>query len=267
MRAPAVGLVIALLGGCWPAPGQTTGTRRRVSSPIAFYNDADPSAAGMLNVSEYYSYHRVLAGHDTAFPSTYLSLGLHRRVDVSGGVGWVQSQFEESRIDGIGDTYFGAKVLLVEEKGRRPAFAINPQIEVLGRASVADNPLAPDRVNFVFPAVLQKSLDYYRIYSMTGYVTRGIVFSSLVGELNRWNRVTPVVILSHSRLTTERDLISQLGLNRSRSDVTGGVAVSPAPNWTLFANTGRSFGRRDLNSTRYQFTFGVSFNVRLWGKE
>ncbi len=79
--------------------------------------------------------------------------------------------------------------------------------------------------------------------------------------------MTPVVIVTGSRLTRELALISEFGLNRSRSDVVAGAAVAIRPGWSVFANTGRSFGRIDSNSSRYQVTFGLSFNLRLWGKK
>jgi hypothetical protein len=241
--------------------------KRRVSSPISFYDDADISMRGVLNVSEYFSYTKVPAGRDLSFPSTYLALGFNDRVGVSGSFSYARSQFEESRINALGDSSVSVKFLLLREGKRRPAVAVKPMLEVLGNASIADNPLAPGRVNYIFPLVFQKSFDYYRIYSMAGYLTRGIIFDSTVFELNRWNRVTPLVIVSGSRLTHELKLISDLGLNRSRVDATGGVAVALKPGVAVFVNTGRSVGRVDLNSTRYQVTFGLSFNLRLWGEK
>lgn len=241
--------------------------KRRVSSPIAFYDDADISMPGVLAVSEYFSYTKVPAGRDVSFPSTYFSLGFNKWLGVSGSTSYARSQFEESRINAVGDTYVGVKFLVLPESRRRPALALKPTLEVLGDASIADNPLAPGRVNYVFPLVVQKSFDYYRIYNMAGYLSRGIIFDSFVFELNRWNRVVPLVIVSGSRLTHELKLISDLGLNRSRSDAIGGIAVAVKPGWVVFANAGRSFGRIDLNSSRYQVTFGLSFNVRLWGEK
>ncbi len=239
--------------------------RRRVSAPISFYDDADIPMPGVLNVSEYFSYSKVAAGRDLSFPSTYVALGLNNRIGVSGSFSYARSQFEESRINALGDSALAVKFLLLREGSRRPAVSVRPMIEVLGDASIADNPLAPDRVNYVLPLVFQKSFEYFRVYSMAGYLTRGIVFDSTVFELNRWNRVMPLVIVSGSRLTNELRLISDLGLNRSRVDVTGGVAVALKPGVAVFVNTGRSLGRADLNSNRYQVTFGLSFNVRLWG--
>lgn len=260
-------VIAILLSGCLGLWAQAGGERRRVSSPIAFYDDADISTPGMANISEYFSYTKVPAGRDVSFPCTYFSLGINRRISVSGGLSYARSLFEGTSVNGLGDTYLGGKLLVVPEGKRRPALALAPMIEILGEPSIADNPLAPDRVNYVLPLVLQKSSDYYRVYYTAGYVTRGIIFNSLAFELNRWNRVTPVVIVSGSRLTRELALISEFGLNRSRSDVVAGASVAIRPGWSVFANTGRSFGRMDLNSSRYQITFGLSFNVRLWGEK
>jgi hypothetical protein len=97
-------------------------------------------------------------------------------------------------------------------------------------------------------------LDAHQIQNLLGHF-------GLSGEIFR---VTPIAVVSASRLTRELGLISEFGLNRSRSDVVAGAAISLRPGWSVFANTGRSFGRMDLNSSRYQVTFGLSFNVRLW---
>ena len=75
------------------------------------------------------------------------------------------------------------------------------------------------------------------------------------------------MILSGSRLTREQGLVSEFGLNRTRADVTGGLAVAIRPGMAAFANAGRSLGRVDLNSSSYQVTFGMSFTARLWGEK
>ena len=263
LRAPAVCLAVAF--SCWAQ--QPPVERHKVSSPIAFYDDADLTIPGTLGTSLYFSRGKVPAGGDTSFPSAYLSLGVHERVTVSASLSYVRSKFEETRVNGLGDVYLGAKFLLAPEGKRRPALALKPMIEVLGEPSIAGNLLAPDRVNYVLPVVFQKSFEYFRLYSMAGYATRGIIFDSFVFEWNGWSRAIPLLIVSGSRLTREQALISEFGLNRSRADVTGGVAVAIRPGMAAFVNAGRSIGRVDLNSSRYQVTFGMSFTARLWGKK
>lgn len=255
---------IMLLGCVLPAQ-QAPAVRRRVNAPTAFYDDAEIVTPGWMNAGMYYSYTKVPAGRDLSFPSVYVAVGLNKRVGISGSTSYARSQFEEVQINARGDSFLAAKFLVVPEGERRPAVAVEPMIEVLGDASIGNSPLSPERVNYVFPLILQKSFDSFRTYYTAGYLTRGIIFNSIVFEVNKWSRVTPIVIVAGSRLTSELAFISELGLNRSRSDAIAGAVVAIRPGLAVFANTGRSFGREDLNSSRYRATVGLSFNARLWG--
>ena len=260
-------VVISILAG-WvlAAAGFAQAPEHRISAPIAFFDDADVVAPGVLNVSTDFSYGRVEAGHDWAFPGGYATLGLNQRMHLSGGTGYVRSVFETTGVNGIGDTYVGLKVVLLTEGDHRPALAVKPTLEVLGTPSVHNNPLAPGRPNFLIPVMLQKTFETWRVYYTTGYLTRGITFHSLAWEWDGWSRVFPTVVVSHGRLVTEQEFISELGLNRSRSDILAGAGIFIAPGWGAYGNISHSFGRRDPNSIRYQISAGVSYNFRLWGK-
>jgi len=265
LRRSALAVLLAVMAPRAGAQSSTAG--HRISAPISFYDDADPTERGMLSTSTSFSYVRVNAGRDIDGPSAYLSLGIHRRFDVSVDLARVNSTFEQTHTNSIGDSYIATKVLLLPEGRRRPALAVKPMLEVLGPASIRNDVLAPGRVNFVPSFIAQKSSDNYRFYYMGGYITRGILFQSLAGELNRWSRVTPTVILSTARVTRELKLISDLGLNRSRADASGGVTIMITKAWSLFVMGGRSFGREDLNTSRYNFSGGVAFNARIWGEQ
>jgi len=267
LTGAALTACVAILAAAISGAAQTPSAPRRVSAPISFYDDADPTEPGVLSASASVSYNRVDAGHDFDGPSAYLSLGLHKRLELSADLGRADSLFEETRISGIADSYLAAKLLVVPEGRRRPALALKPMLEILGPASIHEDVLAPGRVNFVPSFILQKSFDNYRVYYMGGYVTRGILFQSLAGELNLWSRLTPTVILSTARVTREVALISDLGLNRSRADATGSVTIMLTPRWSVFASGGRSFGRPDMNSSRYAFSGGATFHFRLWGEK
>ena len=262
MRRLLTGLILLACG----LPGQQPpAVRRRVNAPTAFYDDAEIVAPGWINTGLYYSYTKVPAGRDLSFPSVYVAVGLNKRIGISGSTSYARSQFEDIQINARGDSFLAAKFLLLPEGERRPAVAVEPMIEMLGDASIGDSPLSPKRVNYIFPLILQKSFDSFRTYYTAGYLTRGIIFNSIVFEVNKWSRVTPIVIVAGSRLTNELAFISELGLNRSRSDLIAGAIVAIRPGLSVFANTGRSFGRIDLNSARYRATLGLSFNARLWG--
>jgi len=239
---------------------------QQISAPIAFFDDADVVSPGVLSVSSDFSYGSVAAGHDSSFPAGYATLGLTRRLHLSGGTSYVRSVYEDTEVNGIGDTYIGLKFVLVPEGDWLPALAVKPSLEVLGTPSVHNNPLAPGRPNFLIPVMLQKSFDTWRTYYTTGYLTRGITFHALAWEWNGWSRVTPTVVVSHGRIRKDADFISELGLNRSRSDVLVGASIYLAPGWGAYGNVSHSFGRSDPNSLRYQITAGLSYTLRLWGE-
>jgi hypothetical protein len=240
--------------------------RQQVSAPIAFFDDAEVVAPGVLSVSSDFSYGSVEAGHDTSFPASYATLGLAPRMHLSGGTSYVRSVYEETSVNGIGDTYVGLKIVLLPEGERLPGLAVKPSLEVLGTPSVHNNPLAPGRPNFLVPVMLQKSFDTWRTYYTTGYLTRGISFHALAWEWNGWSRVTPTVVISHGRIHKDAEFISELGLNRSRSDILAGAAFYLAPEWGAYGNVSRSFGRSDPNTLRYQVSAGLTYTFRLWGE-
>ena len=266
MKIPRIVTLLSLVLAA-TAYGFAQAPEHRISAPLAFFDDADVMAPGMMNVSTDFGYGRVEAGHDTSFPGGYATLGLTNRMHFSGGTGYVRSVFEDIGVNGISDTYVGLKFVLLTETDHRPALAVKPSLEVLGTPSVHDNPLAPARANFLIPVMVQKSFETWRVYYTSGYLTRGITFHSLAWEWNGWSRVTPTVVVSHGRLTKDQDFIAELELNRSRSDILAGAGIFLAPNWGAYANVSHSFGRRDPNSLRYQLSAGVSYTFRVWGRQ
>jgi hypothetical protein len=264
IAAVIIPVVITLHGAAQQPPAQQP---HRISSPISFYDDADTTAPGVLNISQGLDYDRVSAGKDISVPSSDFSVGVNRWLDLSASLGYARSQFETIRVGGMADTYVGGKAVVLQGRKLRPAIAIKPTFEVLGAASTVNNLLAPSRVNFMLPVMVQESFESFRAYYTVGYLTRGVFFQSLAYEANRWSHVTPTAIVSHSRLTRELGLVSGLGLNRSRTDLTGGIAVNVTPKWTIFGSAGRSVGRLDVNSSVYQFSGGISLNLRLWGAQ
>jgi hypothetical protein len=79
--------------------------------------------------------------------------------------------------------------------------------------------------------------------------------------------VIPSVVLSRSPLTLELGLVSELGLNRSRSGILGIASVTPSPRWGVYGSVGSTFGRTDANNLRFQASGGITLNVWVWGKK
>lgn len=231
-----------------------------ISSPFATYEDANLAERGTLSVGQYVSFLRTAGGNSFSAPGVDFSLGLHRRLELSGFGAVAFSRDNNNHLTPQpDDSYVGLKLLLASEGSFRPAVAVKPTLELLGATST-------DRAHFVLPVILQKDVGLCDLAGTAGYVTRGVAFSSLKCEWSIKDRITPMVVVQASRVTKDLRLISNLGWNRSEVNGSAGVDIEISPHWSLFLEAGRVLGRTDENSAHLTFTAGISFTGRLWGK-
>lgn len=238
--------------------------QRRVSAPGGLLDDYEVTAPGTLSISLGVFYTRVNAGDDRAFPTADLSLGLSQRVDLNVSTSLTKSRFERFGTTAPGDSYLSAKFVVLPEGRRRPGVSFEPILEVLGRPSLANNALSPNKVNAVFGGLVGKSFNSFRIYNHSGYFTRGIFFSSAALELGLFSRLIPTAYLTFGALTANRDVAASLENNSSRADLGGTLGFRLSQNWTGYVGAGRNIGRRDVNSSRYHVAGGVSYTWKLW---
>ncbi len=273
MSLPFPRILPSLLAGCLVIAGaraqslQTDEPRRRVSAPGALLDDYEVVEPRSITFTFGAGYLKVPSGYDVWMPSSDLSIGLTRWMDVSLFSSVSKNSFETFRTTAMGDAYINAKFVLLREGPRRPGIALQPALEVLGRPSLANNPLAPNKVNAAFGGMLGKNIrDTVRIYSHSGYFTRGIVFTSAAMEITRFSRITPVAFATFGALTDHRETAAELLLNASRLDVGGTLGVRLAKDWSAFVSASRSLGRRDFNSVSIAVGGGVSYTWRPWSE-
>jgi len=254
---------LLLAGALYAQEEPAQGSRKRIFAPGALLDDYEAAEPGSVTVSLGGGYYKVLAGYDVAMPWADITIGLTRRISLSANSSFSRSVFELFRTNAVGDAYVNAKFVLLAEGRRRPGVAFEPVLEILGRPSLANNLLAPDKYNAAFGGILGKNLwDTFRVYSHSGYFTRGIVFTSAAVEFTRLSRLTPVAYASFGALSRHRDAVAEAQLNASRPDVGGTLGFRLARDWTGFVSLSRSLGRRDLNSISISVSGGVSYTWR-----
>ncbi len=273
MRRTFPPLLLALVAGLLLAPGapaqitQTEETRPRVSSPGALLDDYEIVEPRSITFTFGAGYVKVPSGWDVWAPSADFSMGLTRWMDISMYSSVSKTSIETFRTTAVGDSYINAKFILLKEGPGRPGIAFQPVLEVLGRPSLANNPLAPNKVNAVFGGMVGKNLwETIRVYNHTGYFTRGIVFTSAALEFTRLRRVTPVVFATFGALTAHRETVAERELNASRPDVGGTLGFRLAKDWSGWISVSRSIGRRDFNSVTVSVGGGVSYTWRPWSE-
>lgn len=231
---------------------------RGINSPFATYEDANLTEPGTTSIGQYVSFSRTSTEDFLSAPGIDLSLGLNRRLELSGFGAVTYSRDARDRLKAErDDSYLGLKVLLASEGTYRPAIAVKPTLEFLG---------GTDRPHYVLPAILQKDAGFCDLALTAGYVTRGVAFSSLKCEWSIGKRVTPIAVVQVSRVTKDVRAIRELGWNRTEVDGSAGVDIDLSPHWSLFLEAGRTIGRMDINSSRFGFTASIVYTLRLWGK-
>ncbi len=258
---------VAAIPAATVATVDTPVTGQRMTVPAILLDDYDPVARGMVSMTFAGGYYRVVGGHDVSLPAMDVHIGLTSRLDIGVSTSLARTKFEDFQTTALGDAYIDAKIVLLKEGKRRPGLAFEPMLEILGRPSLANNPLAPNKVNAAFGGIIGKSLgDNFRVYNHTGYFTRGIVFSSAALEITRFNHVVPTLFCGYGRLTENREMIASLQLNSSRPDVGASLGFRLSKNWTGYVSTSRSLGRRDPNSIDFAISGGLSYSWRLFGE-
>lgn len=268
VRAATSFLLLILLTCAAVAAAQETGPPRRVSTPGALLDDYEVVEPRSFTFTFGGGYVKVPFGHDVWLPSHDISVGLTPWLDISAYTSVTKVSFEQFRTTAVGDAYINAKFIVLKEAKGRPGVAFQPVLEVLGRPSLANNPLAPAKVNGAFGGMVGKNLwQSIRVYNHSGYFTRGIVFSSGAVEITRFSRFTPAVWAAFGAITRNREFTAEQGANATRLNVGGTLGFRIAKNWSAYVSGGRSLGRRDYNSTDFSIGGAVSYTWRPFARE
>ncbi len=264
MKSLSFGLALApiFVAGCIPVysqvkPGQS------INSRFTTYEDADLTDPGAFSIGQYGSFVRTGSGTSVSATGIDFSLGLHRRIELSGFGAATFSQVGGNQLAAEPDNSYLSLKLLLGPGGRyRPALAIKPTLELLwGDASGA----VP--AHFMLPLILQKDVKLCDLALTAGYITRGVAFGALRCEWNITDRISPMAVLQSSRMTKDLRAISNLGWNRTEVRGSAGLSFNISPRWSIFLEGGRTIGRMDQNSSHLDVSASISFTGRLWGRQ
>jgi hypothetical protein len=242
----------------------TTGTAGRTALPVgavlaSWLDDADTLEPGRVSMGFSVGRWSALDGGESDAPAADVSVGLVRGVQLSASLPYSRAGYSDGfRSSGLGDSYFVAKVRLIDPGQHAVGLAISPTVEVLSKNAVSDTTLGLSRTNFALPVSIEVDRDEIRAYATAGYFSRGAVSLGAAVERPVTERVTLVGTLTYSH-TTKSLSTSDLGdLSRSRTDVAGGVYLRVTPVVTVSGSLGRTISRLDQNGARLTATAGIS---------
>src|SRR5438045_3505215 len=155
--------------------------------------------------------------------------------------------------EGLGDIYLNAKIQVRAPSEKHFGVGVIPMMEVL---SVAP-PSGGSRVQWALPASVEWQRKGWRAMGTGGYFSRGALFGAGAIEVQISNRTRATGSLSHSYSMRQDDLSTALGLQKSRTDASGGLTVAARPDMTVYRRVGRTISAHDNNSATFLASAGV----------
>ena len=239
------------------------GTGGRTALPVvtlaSWLDDADTLEPGRVVVGFSVGRWIALDGGQTDGPAADVSVGILRGVQLSASLPYSHAGYSDGfRNSGLGDSYFVAKVRLIDPGKHAIGLAILPTLEVLGQTAVSDTTLGLSRANVALPVSLEVDRDKGRAYATAGYFSRGAVSLGVGAERALTERVTLVGTVTYSHATRSLSTSDLVDLSPSRTDAAGGLHVRVTPAVTISGSLGRTISRLDQNGARLTASAGIS---------
>ena len=232
----------------------------RVRSLGAWLDDARvlSSGEGWLGLSVTRWVMPIASGADT--PAFDVTFGITRRLQASLSAPYSRATDSDGlQTRGMGDWYVGTKLQLRDPDAHRVGLALAPTLEIVSGPGDADP--STRRFNWMLPLNVEWHDERVRLYGSTGYFSRGVLFASGAVERAVNDRMVVTGALSHAYSSDRNALSEQIGLRRSRLDLTGSISYVVSPALALFGSLGRTISGMDPDSTRLLASVGVSVNV------
>jgi hypothetical protein len=204
------------------------------------------------------SHFRSSGGRQTDFPIVDAAVGLAPRVQLGVTLPYYRLSFADgSTASGLGDVYLAAKVGLIDPAMTESGFglAVTPLVEILANP----DPAGDRDFHWGAPLSVEWRQAKCRLYGSSGWFSRGAFFASGAVELPLTSRVTATGALVHTRALNEDTNADAIGLSKTRTDLTGGVAYYLAPTLAVYGSVGRTISAQDANAASLMFSAGMSF--------
>jgi len=227
------------------------------ATPFAWVDDASLLEPGSVSLSlSAVSWH----GSGTSeldMPIVDAAVGLSRRVQLSANVpATIGSGDPAGAAGGIGTTYFGAKIAVLDQQKRGLKVAVSPTLELLSHGVLDAIGPAEQRAHWGVPVSMEVDRGRLRAYTGAGYFSRGVWFGGAGASFQARNKTFVSGTFSQSWRRDATGLVP-IG-NRRRTDLSGGVAYVLRPQIVTFGSLGRTIATLDQNGAGTSISGGIS---------
>jgi hypothetical protein len=240
-----------------PAPAPTTGSSpistATGASPLSWVDDASLLTPGsaLLTVSVM---HWAGAGvSELDVPVVDAAFGLTNRVQISATVPRVVGSDDGTgAVGGLGTSYFSGKIALLNDPAVK--VAVSPLLEILGTGAKQTLTVGESRYQVGIPISIEIARGTTRIFGASGFFSRGAWFAGGGAGFELTPRTGASLAFTRSWATSDLD-----GLDRNRSELSGGVSYFVKPQIAVYGSVGRTIATTDINGAGTTFSTGVTF--------
>ena len=244
-------------GNAAPGGGESGSPPVSSITPRSFgewLDDATLAAPGSIWITTAATAWSAIGGHGADVPSLGVALGLAPRAQASLVLPFSRIVSEDQTVfRGVGDTYAGLKLLVVDPATHPVGVSCSPTLEVLSAYA------ATQRAGLVLPVSIEAGSGATRVYASTGYFSRGALFASAALERHLSSRVAVTGALLQSWSTADQAASTDLGLRRARTDVSGSLTAFVTPAVAVFGSIGRTLSELEYDSSRLVVSGGIAF--------
>jgi hypothetical protein len=240
-----------------PAPAPTTGSSpistATGASPLSWVDDASLLAPGSVMLTVSVMRWAGAGASEVDIPVVDAAFGLTKRVQISATVPRVVGSPDETgAVSGLGTSYFSGKVALLDDPTMK--VAVSPLLEILGTGAKQSLTAGESRYQVGIPISIEIARGSARIFGTTGFFTRGAWFAGGGAGFGLTPRSGASIAFTRSWASSDLD-----GLNRNRSELSGGVSYFVRPQIAVYGSLGRTIATTDENGAGTTFSTGVTF--------
>jgi hypothetical protein len=228
------------------------------ATPFSWLDDAsvmEPGAAALaLSVVRW-------VGTDlseTSVPAIDAGLGLARGVQLSATIPRVVA--ESGTTAGMGTSFVGLKLGVVDDSSHRLKVAVAPTLEILGAGVVAALGEGTSRVQWGLPVSLELDRGAGRVYAGSGCFSRGVWYAGAGAGVQAAPRVALAASFTRSWTSAATPDVP-IG-ERDRNEISGSALYSISPNIGVFGSIGHTIATTDANGAGATFAVGVALSAQ-----
>jgi hypothetical protein len=230
-------------------------------TPFAWLDDATVLEPGDVSLTLSAMRWQGSDASEVDLPIVETAIGLTDRVHFSASVPRVVGSADAAgAAGGMGTSFFGLKVGLIDDRRRGVKLSVSPTLEVLGEGVLQSIEPGGGRVQVGLPVSAEVDRGRLRLFGGGGYFSRGVWFGG--GGIGMRAAGRLFVSGSFSRSWRRADVADAPLSDRDRNELSAGASCALTPRVSLFGALGHTIATADENGAGATIAGGVSFFFR-----